>query len=95
MATEMKKACMMISKSIHSDIYQDKFLELPRALRNVDGFPCESSTAFYVYVDDELVGSGEYRPKKEIAINRAAKNALEKLEILGDQLKNSSVADGS
>ncbi|OWM91640.1 hypothetical protein CDL15_Pgr020310 [Punica granatum] len=45
------------------------------------GFPCESSTAFYVYVDDELVGSGEYRPKKEIAINRAAKNALEKLEI--------------
>ncbi|PKI40621.1 hypothetical protein CRG98_038970 [Punica granatum] len=32
------------------------------------GFPYESSTAFYVYVDDELVGSGEYRPKKETAI---------------------------
>ncbi|XP_031374651.1 uncharacterized protein LOC116189224 [Punica granatum] len=37
MATEMKEACMMISKSVHSDIYQEKFLELPRALRTVDG----------------------------------------------------------
>ncbi|PKI66431.1 hypothetical protein CRG98_013233 [Punica granatum] len=62
-----------------SSIYFDT-LSLSRiSLRNGVGFPCESSTAFYVYVNDELVGSGEYRPKKEIAINKAAKNALEKL----------------
>lgn len=46
----------------------------------------EESTAFDVYVDDQLVGRGEYQPKKEIAINRAAKDALNNLErILGDR----------
>ncbi|OWM78247.1 hypothetical protein CDL15_Pgr015066 [Punica granatum] len=37
MAADMKEACMMLSKSIHSDIVQEKFLELPGTLRSVDG----------------------------------------------------------
>lgn len=32
-----------------------------------------------VYVDDELIGRGEYRLKRSIAHNRAAKNAYDEL----------------
>ncbi|OWM72960.1 hypothetical protein CDL15_Pgr001074 [Punica granatum] len=34
---EMKEACVILSKSVHSDILQEKLLELPNALRAVDG----------------------------------------------------------
>ncbi|OWM81917.1 hypothetical protein CDL15_Pgr007956 [Punica granatum] len=37
MAVDMKEACMILSKSVHSDIVQEKFLELPGALHSVDG----------------------------------------------------------
>ncbi|OWM91589.1 hypothetical protein CDL15_Pgr022338 [Punica granatum] len=37
MAIDMKEACMMLSKSVHSNIVQEKFLELPGALCGVDG----------------------------------------------------------
>ncbi|PKI59610.1 hypothetical protein CRG98_020019 [Punica granatum] len=37
MAADMKEAFMMLSKSVHSDIVQEKVLELPGALRAVDG----------------------------------------------------------
>ncbi|OWM78143.1 hypothetical protein CDL15_Pgr014962 [Punica granatum] len=37
MAADMKEACVMLSKSVHSNIVQKKFLELPGALRSVDG----------------------------------------------------------
>ncbi|OWM77811.1 hypothetical protein CDL15_Pgr004505 [Punica granatum] len=36
MASDMKEACMMLSKSVHSDIVQEKFLELSGALRSVE-----------------------------------------------------------
>ncbi|OWM83912.1 hypothetical protein CDL15_Pgr004343 [Punica granatum] len=37
MAADMKEVCMMLPKSVHSDIIQEKFLELPGALCSVDG----------------------------------------------------------
>ncbi|OWM74763.1 hypothetical protein CDL15_Pgr004530 [Punica granatum] len=37
MVSDMKEACMMLSKSVHSDIVQEKFLEFPGALRSVEG----------------------------------------------------------
>ncbi|OWM83477.1 hypothetical protein CDL15_Pgr012958 [Punica granatum] len=37
MTVDIKEACLILSKSIHSDIVQEKFLELPGALRSVDG----------------------------------------------------------
>ncbi|XP_031389451.1 uncharacterized protein LOC116202076 isoform X2 [Punica granatum] len=37
MASDMKEACIMLSKSVHSDVLQEKFLELPGALRSVEG----------------------------------------------------------
>lgn len=38
------------------------------------------SSSFVVLANDQLVGRSEYKPKKEIALNRAAKNALENIE---------------
>ncbi|OWM83242.1 hypothetical protein CDL15_Pgr012723 [Punica granatum] len=37
MIADMKEACVMLSKSVHFDIVQEKFLELPRALHSIDG----------------------------------------------------------
>lgn len=54
----------------------------------------EESTAFHVYVDGRLAGRGMYQLKKEIAINRAAKDALNNLErILGDQTRVGSIEE--
>ncbi|KAF2292252.1 hypothetical protein GH714_018141 [Hevea brasiliensis] len=44
------------------------------------------SMAFDVFIDDQLVGRGTYGLKKEIAHNRAAKDALDNLgRILGEK----------
>ncbi|XP_031387218.1 uncharacterized protein LOC116200511 [Punica granatum] len=37
MAADMKDACLMLLNIVHSDIVQEKFLELSRALHGVDG----------------------------------------------------------
>ncbi|KAF8016714.1 hypothetical protein BT93_H2055 [Corymbia citriodora subsp. variegata] len=37
------------------------------------------SSSFIVLVNDRLVGKGTYKPKKDIALNRAAKDALENI----------------
>ncbi|PKH89597.1 hypothetical protein CRG98_049958 [Punica granatum] len=42
MAADMKEAYMMLSKSVHSDIVQEKFLELLGALHSVDDFSTRS-----------------------------------------------------
>ena len=39
----------------------------------------KESTAFDVFIDDQLVGRGACRLKKEIAHNRAAKDALDNI----------------
>ncbi|KAG2678634.1 hypothetical protein I3760_11G010900 [Carya illinoinensis] len=50
--------------------------------------------AFEVLIDDRQMGRGEYGLKKEIAHNRAAKNALENMvRILGDNYKDHIVED--
>ncbi|XP_031263368.1 ribonuclease 3-like protein 3 [Pistacia vera] len=47
----------------------------------------KESTAFDVFVDDQLVGRGTYALKKEIAHNRAANDALNNIErILNEKL---------
>ena len=40
----------------------------------------QQSMAINVLIDDKFFGSGIYGSKKEIALNRAAKNALENIE---------------
>lgn len=46
----------------------------------------KESTKIDVFVEDHLVGSATYAFKKEIALNRAAKDALANVEkILGEQ----------
>ena len=37
--------------------------------------------SFVVLVDGQLVGRGTYKPKKDIALNRAAKDALDNVGI--------------
>ncbi|PKI71314.1 hypothetical protein CRG98_008314 [Punica granatum] len=37
MTADMKEAWVMLSRSVHCDIVQEKLLELPGALRSVDG----------------------------------------------------------
>lgn len=37
------------------------------------------SSSFIVFVNDQLVGKATYKPKKDIALNRAAKDALENI----------------
>jgi dsRNA-specific ribonuclease len=46
----------------------------------------KESTAFHVLIDDQHMGRGVYGRKKEIAHNRAAKDALDNIErILRDK----------
>ncbi|XP_048135672.1 ribonuclease 3-like protein 3 [Rhodamnia argentea] len=40
------------------------------------------SSSFFVFIDGQLVGRGTYKPKKDIALNRAAKDALENISRL-------------
>ncbi|KAH9793350.1 Chitin elicitor receptor kinase 1 [Citrus sinensis] len=42
----------------------------------------KESTAFHIFIEDQLLGRGAYAPKKEIAHNRAAKDALNNIERL-------------
>ncbi|OWM67991.1 hypothetical protein CDL15_Pgr017559 [Punica granatum] len=51
MTADMKEAYMMLSKSVHSDIVQEKFLELLGALHSVDDF----STRSHGYSKDNKV----------------------------------------
>lgn len=51
-------------------------------VRFVDSW--KKSTAFDVYIEDQLIGRGSYGFKKDIAQNRAAKDALDNIgRILG------------
>ncbi|KAH9744878.1 Chitin elicitor receptor kinase 1 [Citrus sinensis] len=54
----------------------------------------KESTAFHIFIEDQLLGRGAYAPKKEIAHNRAAKDALNNIERLLNE-KDNSEKDGS
>ncbi|XWS75770.1 hypothetical protein CRYUN_Cryun01aG0120800 [Craigia yunnanensis] len=51
----------------------------------------KESTAFDVFIDDQLVGRGACNLKKEIAHNRAAKDALDNIWRILDQKEDNSI----
>ncbi|XVF21010.1 hypothetical protein REPUB_Repub12eG0053600 [Reevesia pubescens] len=53
----------------------------------------KESTTFDVFIDDKFVGRGAYSLKKEIAQNRAAKDALENISRIFDPKDNNSIAE--
>lgn len=61
-------------------------------VRFVDSW--KESTGFDVFVDDQLVGRGKCSLKKDIAHNRAAKDALDNiLKILGEKDTNTDLVE--
>ncbi|PKI48020.1 hypothetical protein CRG98_031613 [Punica granatum] len=75
MASDMNEACMMLSKSIHSDIVQEKFLELPGALRSVDGF-ISAQCCFGIYIFAAIFLSGVMRPSSRSEIIKVRTHVL-------------------
>lgn len=49
------------------------------------------NTAFNVFIDGQLVGTASYGLKKEVAHNRAAKNALDNIGLILGNQKESTI----